>query len=63
MLTDNQRYSLIYEVVSTYVYQVLKAIFEPVDERIRLLDNRPDWDWLVGELVRTDYRHSRARLH
>ena len=47
-LTDDQRYSLIYEVVCTYVYQVFKAIFAPVDEQYkrRPWDNPLDWTGL-----------------
>ena len=47
-LTEDQRYSLIYEVVCTYVYQVLKAIFAPVDEQYkrRPWDNPFDWTGL-----------------
>ena len=47
-LTDDQRYSLIYEVVCTYVYQVFKAIFAPVDEQYkrRPWDNPFDWTGL-----------------
>ena len=47
-LTEDQRYSLIYEVVCTYVYQVFKAIFAPVDEQYkrRPWDNPFDWTGL-----------------
>ena len=47
-LTDQQRYSLIYEVVCTYVYQVFKAIFAPIDQRYerRPWDNPLNWTGL-----------------
>ena len=47
-LTDDQRYSLISEVVGTYVYQVFKSIFAPVDEQYkrRPWDNPFDWTGL-----------------
>ena len=50
-LTDDQRYSLIYEVVCTYVYQVFKAIFAPIDQRYerRPWDNPLDWTGLWEE--------------
>ena len=67
-LTDDQRYSLISEVVSTYVYQVFKSIFEPIDElyKRRPWDNPFDWTGLwetTSEHITADIADSFGNIH